>query len=100
MSINAGSFLSTIITPILRGEHIVVVLHVTLYPVRSTVLITHTTPAGDVKCFGGDCYALAFGVPAALMVVALGEFSPQHLQSFLQVLFKQSKGFFNIAFLT
>uniref|UniRef100_I3KK53 Solute carrier family 15 member 2 n=1 Tax=Oreochromis niloticus TaxID=8128 RepID=I3KK53_ORENI len=44
MSINAGSFLSTIITPILRG---------------------------DVQCFGGDCYALAFGVPAALMVVAL-----------------------------
>uniref|UniRef100_A0A8C1HK08 Solute carrier family 15 member 2 n=1 Tax=Cyprinus carpio carpio TaxID=630221 RepID=A0A8C1HK08_CYPCA len=44
MSINAGSVLSTIITPILRG---------------------------DVKCFGGDCYALAFGVPAALMVIAL-----------------------------
>uniref|UniRef100_A0A672YNW6 Solute carrier family 15 member 2 n=1 Tax=Sphaeramia orbicularis TaxID=375764 RepID=A0A672YNW6_9TELE len=44
MSINAGSLLSTIITPILRG---------------------------DVQCFGGDCYALAFGVPAALMIVAL-----------------------------
>nr|B0S6T2.1 RecName: Full=Solute carrier family 15 member 2; AltName: Full=Peptide transporter 2; Short=PEPT2 [Danio rerio] len=44
MSINAGSVLSTIITPILRG---------------------------DVQCFGGDCYALAFGVPAALMVIAL-----------------------------
>uniref|UniRef100_A0A674P6M9 Solute carrier family 15 member 2 n=1 Tax=Takifugu rubripes TaxID=31033 RepID=A0A674P6M9_TAKRU len=44
MSINAGSLLSTLITPILRG---------------------------DVQCFGGDCYALAFGVPAALMVVAL-----------------------------
>uniref|UniRef100_A0A671TAZ9 Solute carrier family 15 member 2-like n=1 Tax=Sinocyclocheilus anshuiensis TaxID=1608454 RepID=A0A671TAZ9_9TELE len=44
MSINAGSVLSTIVTPILRG---------------------------DVKCFGGDCYALAFGVPAALMVIAL-----------------------------
>ncbi|XP_033843347.1 solute carrier family 15 member 2 [Periophthalmus magnuspinnatus] len=44
MSINAGSLLSTIITPILRS---------------------------DVQCFGGDCYALAFGVPAALMVVAL-----------------------------
>uniref|UniRef100_A0AAR2K0Y5 Solute carrier family 15 member 2 n=1 Tax=Pygocentrus nattereri TaxID=42514 RepID=A0AAR2K0Y5_PYGNA len=43
MSINAGSVLSTIITPILRG---------------------------DVQCFGGDCYALAFGVPAALMVIA------------------------------
>ncbi|XP_071775663.2 solute carrier family 15 member 2 [Centroberyx gerrardi] len=44
MSINAGSVLSTIITPMLRG---------------------------DVQCFGDDCYALAFGVPAALMVVAL-----------------------------
>lgn len=28
-----------------------------------------------MQCFGGDCYALAFGVPAALMVVALGESS-------------------------
>ncbi|XP_053296541.1 solute carrier family 15 member 2 [Pleuronectes platessa] len=44
MSINAGSLLSTVITPMLRG---------------------------DVQCFGGDCYALAFGVPAILMVVAL-----------------------------
>ncbi|XP_066497529.1 solute carrier family 15 member 2 isoform X2 [Hoplias malabaricus] len=44
MSINAGSVLSTIITPILRG---------------------------DVQCFGDDCYALAFGVPAILMVIAL-----------------------------
>ncbi|XP_067460539.1 solute carrier family 15 member 2 [Thunnus thynnus] len=44
MSINAGSFLSTVITPILRS---------------------------DVQCFGSDCYALAFGVPAALMVVSL-----------------------------
>ncbi|XP_072903719.1 solute carrier family 15 member 2 isoform X2 [Hemitrygon akajei] len=44
LSINAGSLLSTIITPMLRAE---------------------------VKCFGGECYALAFGVPAALMVIAL-----------------------------
>ncbi|CAB1347066.1 unnamed protein product [Coregonus sp. 'balchen'] len=44
VSINAGSVLSTVITPILRG---------------------------DVQCFGGDCYALAFGVPAILMVIAL-----------------------------
>ncbi|XP_069576930.1 solute carrier family 15 member 2 [Brachyistius frenatus] len=44
MSINAGSLLSTVITPILRG---------------------------DVQCFGGDCYALAFGVPAVLMILAL-----------------------------
>uniref|UniRef100_A0A8C6LJ37 Solute carrier family 15 member 2 n=1 Tax=Nothobranchius furzeri TaxID=105023 RepID=A0A8C6LJ37_NOTFU len=47
MSINAGSLLSTVITPVLRG---------------------------DVKCFGEDCYALAFGVPAALMMVALAVF--------------------------
>ncbi|XP_062908586.1 solute carrier family 15 member 2 isoform X3 [Mobula hypostoma] len=44
LSINAGSLLSTIVTPILRA---------------------------DVTCFGGECYALAFGVPAALMVIAL-----------------------------
>ncbi|XP_053259700.1 solute carrier family 15 member 2 isoform X1 [Podarcis raffonei] len=44
LSINAGSLISTFLTPVLRG---------------------------DVECFGGDCYALAFGVPAALMVIAL-----------------------------
>ncbi|XP_064091461.1 solute carrier family 15 member 2-like isoform X2 [Macrobrachium nipponense] len=43
-SINTGSFLSTYTTPLLRD---------------------------DVKCFGQDCYALAFGVPAVLMVIAL-----------------------------
>lgn len=43
-SINAGSLLSTFITPILRD---------------------------DVQCFGDDCYSLAFGVPAILMFVAL-----------------------------
>uniref|UniRef100_A0A670YH42 Solute carrier family 15 member 2 n=1 Tax=Pseudonaja textilis TaxID=8673 RepID=A0A670YH42_PSETE len=44
LAINAGSLISTILTPVLRG---------------------------GVQCFGGDCYALAFGVPAALMIVAL-----------------------------
>ena len=44
-SINAGSFISTIVTPILRE---------------------------DVECFGDStCYSLAFGVPAALMAIAL-----------------------------
>ena len=44
-SINAGSFLSTIVTPILRE---------------------------DVECFGDTtCYSLAFGVPAALMAIAI-----------------------------
>ncbi|MGH0164948.1 UNVERIFIED_CONTAM: hypothetical protein FKN15_048075, partial [Acipenser sinensis] len=44
LSINAGSVISTFVIPLLRG---------------------------NVQCFGGDCYALAFGVPAALMAVAL-----------------------------
>ncbi|XP_078513644.1 solute carrier family 15 member 1 isoform X2 [Lissotriton helveticus] len=46
LSINAGSLLSTIITPILRGEQCGI----------------HTKQ---------QCYPLAFGVPAALMFVAL-----------------------------
>ncbi|KAM5281940.1 solute carrier family 15 member 2 isoform 1-T1 [Ctenodactylus gundi] len=48
LSINAGSLISTFITPMLRG---------------------------DVQCFGEDCYALAFGVPGLLMVVALVVFA-------------------------
>ena len=30
---------------------------------------------GDVQCFGEDCYALAFGVPGLLMVIALGKYT-------------------------
>ncbi|XP_026250363.1 solute carrier family 15 member 2 isoform X1 [Urocitellus parryii] len=48
LSINAGSLISTFITPMLRG---------------------------DVQCFGDDCYALAFGVPGLLMVIALVVFA-------------------------
>lgn len=48
LAINAGSLISTFITPMLRG---------------------------DVKCFGQDCYALAFGVPGLLMVLALVVFA-------------------------
>ena len=32
-------------------------------------------PVGDVQCFGKDCYALAFGVPGVLMLIALGKCS-------------------------
>lgn len=47
-SINAGSLISTYITPILRH---------------------------DVHCFGGDtCFPLAFGVPAILMILSLGKY--------------------------
>ncbi|XP_074157448.1 solute carrier family 15 member 2 [Sminthopsis crassicaudata] len=48
LSVNAGSLLSTFITPMLRG---------------------------NLQCFGGDCYALAFGVPGILMAVALVVFA-------------------------
>ncbi|XP_059616665.1 peptide transporter family 1-like [Phlebotomus argentipes] len=44
-AINAGSFFSTLVTPILRE---------------------------DVKCFGEfHCYSLAFGVPAILMIISI-----------------------------
>lgn len=44
MSINVGSLLSTIITPIIRTQ---------------------------VYCFGQSCYAMAFGIPAALMITSI-----------------------------
>jgi len=43
-AINAGSLVSTFVSPIIRDQ---------------------------VQCFGDDCYALAFGVPTALMFVAI-----------------------------
>ncbi|XP_064598279.1 solute carrier family 15 member 2-like isoform X2 [Liolophura sinensis] len=43
-AINAGSLISTFLTPVLRA---------------------------DVQCFDADCYPLAFGVPAALMIASL-----------------------------
>lgn len=46
-AINAGSLISTSLTPVLRE---------------------------DVHCFGNnDCYSLAFGVPGALMIVSIGK---------------------------
>lgn len=45
-AINAGSLISTFLTPILRA---------------------------DMPCFGDmDCFPLAFGVPAALMSISIG----------------------------
>jgi solute carrier family 15 oligopeptide transporter 1 len=45
-AVNSGSLISTFVTPILRK---------------------------DVSCFGQEtCYTLAFGVPAGLMIVAIG----------------------------
>ncbi|XP_076385714.1 peptide transporter family 1 isoform X2 [Megachile rotundata] len=43
-SINAGSLISSFLTPLLRSE---------------------------VSCFGGDCYSLAFLVPAVLMIISI-----------------------------
>lgn len=48
LSINAGSMISTLLTPILRA---------------------------DVHCFGeSNCYSLAFGVPGALMIISICKF--------------------------
>lgn len=47
-AINAGSLISTFLTPVLRE---------------------------DVKCFGEDnCYPLAFAIPGVLMIVSTGEY--------------------------
>ena len=47
--VNAGSLISTTVTPIFRR---------------------------DVECFGDDtCYPLAFGAPASLMIVAISKIS-------------------------
>jgi dipeptide/tripeptide permease len=48
MSINVGSLLSTILTPLIRS---------------------------NVFCFGESCYAVAFGIPAALMITSVGIFA-------------------------
>lgn len=46
-AINAGSLISTFLTPILRA---------------------------DVHCFGdNDCYSLAFGVPGILMIISISK---------------------------
>lgn len=44
-SINTGSLISTILTPMIR----------------------------ETKCFGGECYFVAFLVPAVLMILSIGE---------------------------
>ncbi|KAL7991799.1 hypothetical protein Chor_016055 [Crotalus horridus] len=62
LAINAGSLISTFLTPVLREY---------LMEVVKSKLSEEYASIGSVQCFGGDCYALAFGVPAALMIVAL-----------------------------
>lgn len=34
----------------------------------------HVSFSADVKCYGNECYPLAFGIPAALMVIATSKF--------------------------
>ena len=64
-SINGGSLISTILTPILRQ---------------------------NTKCFGQDsCYPLAFGVPAALMIVAICKFKIRKNSIYFTPLFLLSK---------
>ena len=37
------------------------------------ILSSHFYVSDEVDCFGKDCYALAFGVPAVLMIVAISK---------------------------
>ena len=63
-SINTGSFISTLITPILRS-----------ISTAKNFLSNQTHVQfflGNVDCFGYDCYSLAFAVPSILMLIALG----------------------------
>ena len=45
----------------------------TFYKIMSTAVPCCSIPnTGDVSCFGHDCYMLAFGVPALLMILSIG----------------------------
>lgn len=68
ISINAGSLLSTLLTPVLRE---------------------------DVQCFGQtSCFSLAFGVPAVLMIVAVGA---SHLIRVLTFVKTNQSSFFKLS---
>lgn len=84
LSINAGSLLSTLITPILRCVYFFV-LHLLLHfswCIGNTHMNNLSCLCVYLLCFSAQecgiyskqsCFPLAFGVPAALMVVALGK---------------------------
>jgi len=59
---NIGALTSAIITPILRSKR---------YLLEKNKLSSCNYFIGDVQCFGYDCYSLAFGVPALLMLIAI-----------------------------
>jgi hypothetical protein len=66
-SINAGSMISTFITPMFRGN----IWSVALLGSMSIANASSATP-----CLGQDsCYPMAFGIPALLMVFATREFT-------------------------
>ena len=65
-SINAGSFLSTVLTPILRSK-----IH-KINEEMKLELFSNLVCIGYINCFDTDqCFALAFGVPAVLMIIAV-----------------------------
>lgn len=80
LCINGGSLLSTIITPILRGRYEwdkVCAINMSACDNQKITVIEQlfVLPSVAQKCgihSQQNCYPLAFGVPAALMVVALG----------------------------
>lgn len=75
LCINGGSLLSTIITPILRGEWNRNFNNLSDLMGGLNLLFSVCVPSAAQECGihkKQECYPLAFGVPAALMVIALG----------------------------
>ncbi|XP_065888758.1 solute carrier family 15 member 2-like [Dysidea avara] len=65
-SINAGSVISTLLTPVLRGD-------ISCFGPESCPATADNTSnkTSSSSCGGEDCYALSFGIPAILMIFSL-----------------------------
>ena len=64
-AINTGSLVSTLLTPLLRS---------TPKEIRFYCLWHFSLWLGKFSCFGYDCYSLAFGIPALLMLISISNF--------------------------
>ena len=70
--LNSFAILFTNIITLIESLHFEQTLPDTKYRVFSGFEIIIIL--GDVSCFGHDCYVLAFGVPAVLMILSLGKY--------------------------
>jgi hypothetical protein len=75
---NIGSLISAFITPILRSKR---------YLLDKKKISSCNYFIGDVQCFGYDCYPLAFGVPALLMLISISNNSKSSLIIYFEISF-------------